>query len=305
MQASNSEERALVQRYNAISNARGLADLVLHWGAIIVLFWAVHATQSVWVGIAAFVLIAPLQNGLASLAHEAYHHKIFTNRPLNTFVGSFLYSYPLGLPYISYRKRHMEHHRRVGHSDDPDWGNYQGPQFESKGALYGFYAMRVLGAYLFANVLTVLRGRRPPVLQDHKKEDPTRDLLYLGITHIILFALIALAFSWWLYFVLWALPLVTLTSFLVGFRAYLEHNHPSAGAVVDERLFDYHPNVVEAFFVSPCNFHLHAIHHAYPAVPHYRLLQMKRELGEKGIAYPCEDRPSFLGTFFRKADALP
>ncbi len=302
---SKTEERALVQHYNAISNVRGLTDLLLHWGAIIFLFWAVHTTQSVWVGIIAFILIAPLQNALASLAHEAYHYKIFTSKPLNTFVGGFLYNYPLGLPYISYRKRHMEHHRRVGNTDDPDWGNYQGPQFESKGRLYAFYTMRVFGAYLVVNVLTVLSGKRPPVLQDHKQEDPTRDLLYLAITQATLFGLIALFFSWWMYFVFWALPLVTLTSFLVGFRAYLEHNHPDgADADIADRLFDYHPNAIEHFFLSPCNFHLHAIHHAYPAVPHYRLLEMKRELGEKGIAYPCEDRPSFVTTFFRKANTL-
>ncbi len=301
---SHTEEKALVRRYNAISNLRGATDLALHWGAIVFLFWAVHSTQSVVVGIVAALFIAGLQNSLASLAHEACHYKIFTPRGLNSIVGGFLYSYPLGLPYISYRKRHLEHHRMVGDPGDPDWDNYQGPQFASKGRVYTFYVMRILGAYLVVNVLTVLSGRRPPVLQDHKRDNPTRDLVYLALTQAALFGLIAFAFSWWMYFALWLLPLVTLTSFLVGFRAFLEHNHPDETSGVEERLFDYNPNFVEAFFFSPCNFHLHAIHHAYPAVPHYRLRRMKGELAEKGIAYPCEDRPGFVTTFFRQVNKL-
>lgn len=303
-QVSSTDKQQLLQAYNSVSNIRGLCDLVLHWGAIILVFSAVYYTESIFLGCLAIPIIAGLQNSLASLAHETFHYKVFTSRRLNSLVGGFLYSYPLGLPFESYRKRHLEHHRNVGYRNDPDWGNYQGRQFESVSAVYRFFIGKLLGAYLFINVYTLLSGKNPPILMEGQTESPTRDLAYLAVTQLALLALVSLFFSWWMYFVFWLLPLVTLTAFLIGVRAYLEHNDPDEDSGVDVRLFDYRPNWLEHFLISPCHFHLHAIHHAFPAVPHYRLYAMKAELGERGISYPCQDRPGYVQCFFAQLKKL-
>lgn len=300
----SSEKQQLLQVYNRISNLRGFFDLVLHWGAIILVFYAVHTTQSIPVGILAILIIAGLQNSLASLAHETFHNKVFTSRKLNTLVGSFLYSYPLGIPYENYRKRHLEHHREVGYPSDPDWGNYQGPQFGSVAAVYRFFIARLFGAYLFVNAFSILSGRNPPILLEKQEQSPNRDLALLALTQVVLFALVAVAFAWWMYFIFWILPLVTLTSFLIGVRAYLEHNDPDEESGLAVRLFDYSPNWLEHFLISPCHFHLHAIHHAFPAVPHYRLGAMKAELAAREIAYPCQDRAGYIRCFFAQVRKL-
>lgn len=305
MTMTQSEEQALVSKYNDISNLRGVADLTFHWGLIGLMFWWVHTTQSILVGLVALVVIASLQNGLASMAHEAFHFKVFKTKRLNSLAGSYLCSYPLGLPYETYRKRHLDHHRKVGQADDPDWGNYQGEQFESAAAVYRFYLGKLLGTYLVVNVLSTLSGNKPPVLETSSSADSSSDVVSLGMTQAVLFTLIAVLFDWWLYFLLWALPIITVTSFLISFRAWLEHNHSDENSEMGQRLFDYKPNALEHFMVSPCHFHLHAIHHAYPAVPHYRLKAMKREMADRGISYPCIDREGYLKAFREKVSALP
>lgn len=299
-QAINNERQQLLQDYNRISNMRGLLDLVLHVGGVILVFSTIYYSQSVLVGFLGFLIIAGLQNSLASLAHETFHYKVFTNRKLNWLVGGFLYSYPLGVPYLNYRKRHLEHHRKVGHRNDPDWGNYQGSQFESESAVYRFFLSKLFGAYLFVNMFSLFTGRKPPMLEGGEDEVSVKDLACLVLTQLVLLALISLFFSWWMYFVFWLLPTVTLTSFLIGVRAYLEHNDPDEESGADPRLFDYRPNWLEHFFISPCHFHLHAIHHAFPAVPHYRLEAMKDELSGRGIDYPRHDRPGYIQSFFEQ-----
>jgi fatty acid desaturase len=301
---SSVEKQQVIQTYNSISNWRGLLDLAAHWGAIILVFCAVYYTQNILVAFLSFLIIAGLQNSLASLAHETFHYKVFTTRKLNSFVGGFLYSYPLGVPYQSYRKRHLEHHRNVGNRSDPDWGNYQGPQYESASTVYKFFLRKLLGAYMFANVFSLLTRKNPPMLMEQQAESPVKDFVFLAVTQLVLFALISVFFSWWMYFVFWLFPTFTLTSFLIGVRAYLEHNDPDEESGVDVRLFDYQPNWLEHFFISPCHFHLHAIHHAFPAVPHYRLAALKRELAGKGIAYPCQDRPGYIQCFFTQVKKL-
>ena len=301
---SSVEKQQVIQTYNSISNWRGLLDLAVHWGAIILVFCAVYYTQNILVAFLSFLIIAGLQNSLASLAHETFHYKVFTTRKLNSFVGGFLYSYPLGVPYQSYRKRHLEHHRNVGNRSDPDWGNYQGPQYESASAVYKFFLRKLLGAYMFANVFSLLTRKNPPMLMEQQAESPVKDFVYLAVSQLVFCALISVFFSWWMYFVFWLFPTFTLTSFLIGVRAYLEHNDPDEESGVDVRLFDYQPNWLEHFFISPCHFHLHAIHHAFPAVPHYRLATLKRELAGKGIAYPCQDRPGYIQCFFTQVKKL-
>ena len=302
---SSNEKQKIVQQYNRVSNVRGFLDLAVHWGSIVLIFSAIYHSQSVLIGIIALPIIAGLQNSLGSLAHETFHHKVFTARTLNTFVGRFFYSYPLGVPYESYRRRHLDHHRKVGQRDDPDWGNYQGSQFESRSDVYRFFTSKLFGAYLLVNVLATIGGKQPPLLEGNRDKSPVTDVAFLVLTQLILFALVAIFFTWWMYIVFWLVPVVTLTSFLIGMRAYLEHNDPNGDSGIDGRLFDYSPGALEHFLVSPCHFHLHAIHHAFPAVPHYRLESMKKELGQYGISYPCQNRSGYVQSFFTQLKKLP
>ena len=116
---------------------------------------------------------------------------------------------------------------------------------------------------------------------------------------------------WWEYIALWLLPLVSVASFLVSYRALVEHVHPDADAGPHERLYDFAAGLWERLLVSPFLFHLHALHHAYPSVPHYRLKTLRTELREGGYSYPARERPGYLRSYLlyraelRAAERMP
>ena len=58
---------------------------------------------------------------------------------------------------------------------------------------------------------------------------------------------------WWAYLVLWVWPLTGPASVFIAIRAFAEHASEDDDAPVDERLYDFSPNPLEAFFLSPCH----------------------------------------------------
>ncbi|MCB1690582.1 MAG: fatty acid desaturase, partial [Halioglobus sp.] len=182
--------------------------------------------------------------------------------------------------------------------------NYQGRHYEAASSVYRYFLGKLFGLYIFGSIYALLSPKHSPAVQEAQEDNAAQEVVYLVLTQLVLLALISVFFSWWMYVVFWLFPLFTLTSTLIGVRAYLEHNDPDEESGADVRLFDYNPNWLEHFLISPCHFHLHAIHHAFPAVPHYRLAALKRELAEKDIAYPCQDRPGYIQCFFLQVKKL-
>lgn len=291
--------RVRLQPYHELSNLRAGLDLALHWGALLGLFTLCHQWGHPLGYLLAIVVIAGLQNAMASLSHEAWHQKTFTHRPTNDVVGAWLYSYPIGLPFFHDRRRHLQHHQRVGGPTDPDWPNYSDEARETGPRLLFWLFGKLVGMHLVITVwTTVVRGRpRIDVGEARDETGPStrRELASVALVQLVLFAGFALLGSWWEYVVLWLVPLATLTAFLISTRAFLEHGHPEPDPPPEARLCDFDTNAAGHFFLSPCHFHLHALHHAYPGVPHYRLPELKQQLAEpSGLGYPGRQRPGYL-----------
>ena len=73
----------------------------------------------------------------------------------------------------------------------------------------------------------------------------------------------------------------------------MEHSTEDDTAPADQRLRDYAPGRLEAAWFSPCHFHFHALHHAYPSIPHYRLPEAKAAAAATG-RYPFRVAPGYL-----------
>ena len=71
--------------------------------------------------------------------------------------------------------------------------------------------------------------------------------------------------EWWLYLVVWVLPLITLTTACHLMRSFVEH-----AVLTEERpehdnlLVSITSNPLELAFVAPFNMNFHAEHHIYP-----------------------------------------
>jgi fatty acid desaturase len=85
-------------------------------GALAFVAWA---PTPIVVAIAALV-IGTQQNALVILSHDAKHRNLFANGRRNDVVGLWLLSAPLGANFAAERRRHLAHHDRLGHEDDPD-----------------------------------------------------------------------------------------------------------------------------------------------------------------------------------------
>ena len=92
-----------------------VANLLIVGGAGIVA-WHVHTW---WAYAIAFVLVGARGQACYILQHEAMHNLLFTNVKTNERVGTFM-SAVLGTQFYMGRKMYWQHHRSVGHEDDPN-----------------------------------------------------------------------------------------------------------------------------------------------------------------------------------------
>lgn len=291
---------AFRRRFFHVSNGRGVVDLVWAWGGVALAATMAHQVGAWWAYALALLAIAGFQHAMIILQHEAWHFLCFRSRRLNDFMGAWAYAYPVGMPYYHERRRHMSHHRMVGREEDPDWRVYSNDGRAPASQLALFLLGRLAGSLLFGiagNLLFRGKARVGAGDEPRRPDEPSLIAEYARAAscQVALLAAFAAGGRWWEYFVLWALPLATVTSLLVSLRGFLEHAHPDDHAPTAERLYDFKPTVMERFFISPCHFHFHALHHAYPRIPHGKLASARRFLDERGGGYEGE----WKGTYSR------
>jgi fatty acid desaturase len=276
------------------SSVRGTVDLAFHLGALTAVMVAAHAVGAWWVYLAAAPLIGGLQHGLVNLSHEAWHGLCFRSRRVNHWVGSWLYSYPTGIPYHHDRFRHLRHHALVGGPDDPDWINYRNAGRMPPGRLFLFFLGRLAGSQLVETIAGVLRRGRPRIQVKRPPGGPSLMREYAGIAlcQLVILGAFTAAGRPWEYLVLWLAPLATFASLFITVRSFVEHAAEDDAVDRDARLSDFAPGRVEAFFLAPYHFNFHALHHAFPAVPHYRLRHLQQQLDEG--AYPGDRKAGYV-----------
>lgn len=82
------------------------------------------------------------------------------------------------------------------------------------------------------------------------------------------------------YFLLWLVPILTSFPFFMILRQLVQHGNGGRGWLTNTRMFFVHGCI--RFSVFPLGQDFHLPHHLYATVPHYRLLQLHREL----LQYP-------------------
>jgi fatty acid desaturase len=86
---------------------------------------------------------------------------------------------------------------------------------------------------------------------------------------------------WWAYFALWLVPIFTLGTFFGYLRGFIDHarledddTKLAAGRLISVP----HPSLFDRALLTGLDFHFHAEHHFFPAVPHYYLPELHQVL---------------------------
>ena len=284
-----------------VRQLRGKSNLV---GALLVLHaWALIAGSMalfVWwpnpiTFLLAVMVIGGRQLGLAILMHDAAHGLLFANQRLNDGVGSWLCAWPVFTSLALYRPYHLQHHRFTQQPEDPDLGLSA--------------AFPVSRRSLRRKVLRDLTGQTAYL---RRGEQISRALgpADLGIgtrlghlwrkekgplaTNLALFGMLAAMGYWWLYPLLWLLPLATWYQLVSRIRNIAEH------AVVpdnDDPLCNTrttHANPMIRLLLAPYWVNFHLEHHLFMFVPCWRLPAAHRLLLAGSSGQRMEFKPGYL-----------
>jgi fatty acid desaturase len=132
-----------------------------------------------------------------------------------------------------------------------------------------------------------------------------RDFTSIVLAQAVLFGGLTLLCSWWVYPLLWALPLGTVTVMFHLIRSFVEHAITDSETVEHEnRLITISSNWLERAIVAPYFMNYHAEHHLAPSVPAMRLRELQRHLDKRSDTPPMLVRASYMGALSRYVRSL-
>jgi fatty acid desaturase len=285
----------------ARSRWRGLWLVAHCWGVV----GLAMAAGALWPWTIPFgiVVVGTRQLGFFILMHDAAHALLHADRKVNDFVGIWLCS-----PSIrQYRPYHLQHHRYVQQAEDPDL--VLSAPFPVTRASFGRKVVRDLTGQTFVrqtfgHVARRLKARAPheSIVGLLVQELATDRHLLIG--NAIGFALFAVAGWWWLWLVLWLLPMMTWLQLVYRVRNIAEH----ALIGVDQadpwrQARTTEATLVERMLVAPYWVNYHCEHHLFTSIPCWNLPRAHALLARRGTLAAMEVQAGYL-TVLRLATSV-
>lgn len=278
---------------SARSSWKGAA-LVLHgWlviGAAMVVGMVWPLTLPVMV-----MLIGNRQLGLFVLMHDAAHGLLHANRQVNDRLAVWFCGAELGV----YRPYHLQHHRFVQQTEDPD--------------LVLSAPFPVTPQSLRRKMLRDLTGQtffkqRFGALADRLKASKNEGLGQMGsvllaeakkqrvflVSNALGLAVFSAAGLWWAWVVMWLLPMATWLPLVSRLRNIAEH------ALIVQNGTDplrhartTSANLLERLFIAPYWVNYHGEHHMFTQIPCWNLPLAHRILARDGVTQRMEVQHSY------------
>jgi fatty acid desaturase len=276
--------------------------LVAHCWAVIGAAMVVGVLWPVTIPLAVLV-IGTRQLGLFVLMHDAAHAGLHRNRKVNDWVAIWLCSSTLR----EYRPYHLQHHRFVQQSEDPDLV-LSAPFPITQASLQRKIVRDLTGQTFvkqrFGHVSRRIQGRAAgeSALQLFGQEI-AKDRRFL-IGNGVGFLLFAAGGWWWVWLVMWLLPMMTWLALVSRVRNIAEH------ALVRQNEADplrqartTHAGVLERILVAPYWVNYHCEHHMFTGIPCWNLAKAHQLLQRRGASRRMEMQPGYLSLLKRAAAA--
>ena len=251
----------------------------------------------------AIVAIGTRQLGLFVLMHDGAHALLHRDRRVNDWVANWLCSCTLK----AYRPYHLQHHRFVQQSEDPDL--VLSAPFPITRASFARKVLRDLSGQTFAKqrfghvrdrLRTRSAGESATVLLF---QELAKDRRFL-IGNVLGFALFAAAGVGWVWLTMWLLPMMTWLPLVARIRNIAEH------ALVRENEADplrqartTHANTIERALVAPYWVNYHGEHHLFTSVPCWNLARAHRLLARRRVTERMETECGYVALLGRACAA--
>ena len=290
------------QNLSARSNWVGLL-LVAHCWLVIGGAIAIGVVWPVTIPFAV-MLIGNRQLGLFILMHDAAHGALHANRKVNDFVGKWF----CGTDLHAYRAYHLQHHRFVQQTDDPDL-ILSAPFPITRKSLRRKMVRDLTGQTFFKQRLgalaAALKARKPgeswlAIWAAELKRQP--QFYYQNAVGLVLFSAAGL---WWAWVLMWLLPMMTWLPLITRLRNISEH------ALVAKNEPDplrhartTHANWLERVLIAPYWVNYHCEHHMFTQIACWKLPRAHSILKRNNIIHRMELQPGYWA-MLRQASNLP
>ena len=285
---------------------RGLWLVAHCWGVIGLAM--VSGVLWPWTIPIAVIVIGTRQLGLFILMHDAAHAVLHANRQVNDWVGFWLCSASIR----QYRPYHLQHHRFVQQTEDPDL--VLSAPFPITRASFARKMIRDLTGQTFvkqrfghiAHRIKARTAAEPVVGLFFKELAKDRRFLIGNALGFLLFAAVG---WWWVWLLMWLLPMMTWLPLVYRVRNIAEH------ALVAQNEADplrqartTHANWLERIVVAPYWVNYHCEHHLFTSLPCWNLPRAHALLSRRGTTAAMEIQPGYLtmlklATAFNPAEA--
>jgi fatty acid desaturase len=253
----------------------------------------------------AVAVIGSRQLGLAILMHDGAHGCLSPNEKVNLTLAQWFCAYPIFAETRAYRRYHLKHHANTQQEDDPDLvlsAPFPITKLSFRRKLLRDITGQTGHQQRKAQVLAAFGSRDWPL-----RRRATHFWQVLGpqcMTNGVMLAAMTAGGAWWVYPMLWLVPLLTWHMVIVRIRNIAEHavvpdsNDPLRNTRTTRA------NVLERLFIAPYYVNYHLEHHLLFYVPCYNLPRLHRYLSEGPHKDRMEVQPSYLAVL-RLATAKP
>ena len=274
--------------------------LIIHAWSIIFLCIVIYSLfPNVITFFLAVMLIGGRQLGLAILMHEGAHGLINSNIKMNDFISQCFCAFPVWLDTYGYRHYHLSHHRHTQKENDPDIGLSK-PFPVSKISFSRKVLRDLLGVSgaqqryeVIFNILFNKESSNEQVknITGFKSKNTLFGIL---LSNAVLFLIMSLFGSWWLYFAFWLLPLFTFYQLFLRIRNIAEHAGVKSDCDDFNNARTTYANLIERALVAPYYVNYHLEHHLLMFVPCYKLKRAHQMLLNKGFQNKMEIKSGYI-----------
>jgi fatty acid desaturase len=277
---------------SARSSFRGVA-LVLHCWLVI---GAAMTLGVVWpLSIPLMVMvIGNRQLGLFILMHDAAHGLLHARRAVNDRMALWF----CGAELHSYRPYHLQHHRFVQQTEDPDLvlsAPFPVTRDSLRRKIFRDLTGQTFVKQRFGALVGQLRAREPGQSVWTLLAAELKRQRVFFICNGLGLAAFSLAGLWWAWVLLWLLPMATWLPLVSRLRNIAEHALIAQNAADPLRhARTTHASALERLLIAPYWVNYHGEHHMFTQIPCWNLPLAHRMLARKGVTQRMETQPGYL-----------